>query len=1034
VFRKPAAIGLLIASLSSAPCARAGWRHFTTADGLASTSARYILEDHTETLWFATFAGVSRFDGISWQTFTTTNGLASNIVTCILEDRNGVFWFGTDRGVTRYDGTHWQTYTLTTGLLGNLVNSITEDRAGNLWFATNNGATRFDGQNWTNGIAGLSVECVFEDRAGTLWFGTTSAGVYRFDGSYTHIAPAPGGLASGTVRRILESRDGSFWFATNAGASRLDAQGAWTTYTTADGLASNNLRSMFEDRRGILWFGTVVSGVTRFDGRMWQSFLEGLPINEITQDRSGNIWFAQSGGVTRFDGVSIRSFPEIPELYNGIAYKVTEDRDGSFWIGSENGAFRFDGRRWERYTASDSVPSDTVLSVIRDRRGNLWFSCWGGGIARRDTLGAWRTFTTADGLASQYVRWCYEDPGGTIWAVMSGGVSRFDDPGWTSFTIADGLPSDDVMYMTEDRAGNLWFTTRDRGIARLDPEGAWWSYDNTNGLAGNSVWHVFEDRDGSLWFTARGSGLSRRDPLGQWTTITSAGGLSNNFPMATSQDRDGNLWFGQDLNGGVTRYNGSSWRTLGLSDGLPNASTGFTLEDTAGDLWISSFRGAFLYSPDRVPPRTVISSRPPAISASRRQTAAFAALGESERIEFSWRLDGGSWSPWSASPLWSDDFVSDGNHVLEVRARDYWTNVDPTPEATTFQVDAIPPVAVIASPAFGAPVHGTVEVRGTAKDARFQSYEVAVRREGASTWTAPDATLLASSPVPVNDASLAQWDTSPLADGRYEVRLAVVDALGLTGTAQVTVVVDNVAPFADVTSPIKVTAAAGGHVYTTGSELHLYVPPNGFTEDAVVTIRALSGDQEIPPVLSGAGAPVGTGYELSWAGGRLRKPATLDVSLAGVTSGTGVPAIYRSADGTNWSRLGGTRSDGKLSLAIQDPGRYALYLDSGAPLGGRTVSALSFTPRVFSPAGTYGNRDVGIAFTLGRPGSVTVKVYDRSGKLTRVVTSGQAMGAGSNLVRWDGRDRDGTVVRDDLYLITVEAFGETQKKALSVVR
>ena len=95
---------------------------------------------------------------------------------------------------------------------------------------------------------------------------------------------------------------------------------------------------------------------------------------------------------------------------------------------------------------------------------------------------------------------------------------------------------------------------------------------------------------------------------------------------------------------------------------------------------------------------------------------------------------------------------------------------------------------------------------------------------------------------------------------------------------------------------------------------------------------------------------------------------------------------------------------------------------------------MSLTPRVFSPRGRFASPEVAIGFTLGRPGGVTVKVYNRAGRLVREVATGLSLGAGANLVRWDGRDRQGAVVEDDLYVVTVEALGEKRTQTLAVVR
>jgi hypothetical protein len=291
--------------------------------------------------------------------------------------------------------------------------------------------------------------------------------------------------------------------------------------------------------------------------------------------------------------------------------------------------------------------------------------------------------------------------------------------------------------------------------------------------------------------------------------------------------------------------------------------------------------------------------------------------------------------------------------------------------------------------------------------------------------------------VPVSDGILAYWDTAGVADGEYDLRVAVTDSLGLVGTTQTRVIVDDHAPFADETAPAKVPAAIGGDIYTTNSELHLYFPPHAFREDAVVTIVPTAADS-VPQTLPSGAVRVLPGYSISWSGAALSKQATLEFSLAGVdmASVAGTLALYGLAGGAAWQRLGGTvdRSASRISLVVTQPGRYALFAESGVFIGGGALSALSFTPRVFSPTGAFADREVGIGFTLGRPAPVTVRVYARNGRLIRDVVLDAPLGAGANLVRWDGRSREGGFVTDGVYLVTVEALGHTETKPLAVVK
>ncbi len=46
-------------------------------------------------MWFATDAGVSRFNGYEFENFDYSNGLTDNTVFLITEDHKGRIWFGT---------------------------------------------------------------------------------------------------------------------------------------------------------------------------------------------------------------------------------------------------------------------------------------------------------------------------------------------------------------------------------------------------------------------------------------------------------------------------------------------------------------------------------------------------------------------------------------------------------------------------------------------------------------------------------------------------------------------------------------------------------------------------------------------------------------------------------------------------------------------------------------------------------------------------------------------------------------------------
>jgi len=65
-------------------------------------------------------------------------------------------------------------------------------------------------------------------------------------------------------------------------------------------------------------------------------------------------------------------------------------------------------------------------------------------------------FTSADGLADDFVRSLYSDRSGTLWIGTRRGLSHYKDGAFTSYSAMDGLGSDLVGAITEDTDGSLW--------------------------------------------------------------------------------------------------------------------------------------------------------------------------------------------------------------------------------------------------------------------------------------------------------------------------------------------------------------------------------------------------------------------------------------------------------------------------------------------------------------------------------------------------------------------------------------------------
>lgn len=82
------------------------------------------------------------------------------------------------------------------------------------------------------------------------------------------------------------------------------------------------------------------------------------------------------------------------------------------------------------------------------------------------------------------------------------------------------------------------------------------------------------------------------------------------------------------------------------------------------------------------------------------------------------------------------------------------------------------PSARITAPLDGAPVFGTITISGTAANPQFQSYRLdylSINEAGAQ-WQPISRQINQQ----VNNGILGQWDTTPVKDGLYDIRLRVI--------------------------------------------------------------------------------------------------------------------------------------------------------------------------------------------------------------------------------------------------------------------
>ena len=588
---------LLLPALANA--ARLPVRVYTTADGLANDRVDRGTRDSRGFLWFATYDGVSRFDGQRFESFGTADGLPDPETHDVCETRDGRIWVATEGGVA--------------------------------WLDPRERATRprFHPMRLGASAAEDSTAALLQDSAGTLWIGSMG-GLWRWDGAHAERVSLRPGRQPLVLVMAEDRRDQSLWLGTTWGLVHRLRDGSVEHFRIEpDDEPDDRVFSLTLDHTGRLWIGTAGPRLVAVT----------LPIPPTTQP----LWLAAA-----HDSRFLRH-----EALGMVRRNFLEDSHGNLWIGATR-LTRYDGRKFEELGAAQGVPENSPGPCLEDAAGDLWFGTDTHGLVRLSARGL-VTYTRVDGLEPIYTQAFVEDAAGTFYAITNWGghvINRFDGDHFTSvrprlprdvtrvawgsgqvafadregrwwyptgqglarypklarledltttmpqfFTQQDGLPGRDVLTLYQDRQGDVWIATMSpTGLARWDHQSGRFEPTPREWPKGVAVSYV-EDRTGALWIGYNDAHLLRKRG-DEVRVFGEADGLPRGSVQALLIDHRGRLWAAID-SGGVVRIDDPSRPTFARVAGLSSERANALAEDAQGRIYVGTTRGIDRLDPDR---------------------------------------------------------------------------------------------------------------------------------------------------------------------------------------------------------------------------------------------------------------------------------------------------------------------------------------------------------------------------------------------------------------------------------------------------
>jgi signal transduction histidine kinase/ligand-binding sensor domain-containing protein len=525
------------------------------------------------TLWIGTFAGLVSWNGDKLTQYPEVGGL---FVTSLLEDREGTVWAGmlggspgtpTGRLCAIRSG-RAQCY-LEDGAFGSFVWSLAEDSSGVLWAGAESGLWRWKpGASKRYAMPGRRLGDMTKTDDGRLLLGVSGAGLRQIVGDkveeYSIHRPVNRNVLlpdrEVDSNKLLRDRDGGLWIGTHEHGLIHVQQGRTDVFTKSDGLSGDTSCSIFEDREGNVWFAST-RGLDRFQelpviNISKQQGLSSDNTHSVIAATDGSVWIGTQHGLTRWKAGRFTVFRKSSGLPDDETQSLYQDYRGRLWVFTKHGLAYFEDGR---FVAISGVPSEEVYSITGDRAGNLWLSGNKGLSHLRDGRLVEHFQWSALGRRQQ-AKVILADQGGlwlSFW--LDGGVLYFKDGQVrASYTPADGLGKGHVPGLRLDAGGALWAATEEGGLSRIK-DGRISTLTNRNGLPCDTVHWTIEDDDRSLWlYTSCGLVRIARTELDAWvadpqrrieTTVWDSsdgvrlGAVATSFNPPVTKSTDGKLWF-----------------------------------------------------------------------------------------------------------------------------------------------------------------------------------------------------------------------------------------------------------------------------------------------------------------------------------------------------------------------------------------------------------------------------------------------------------------------------------------------------------
>jgi len=601
----------------------------TTNEGLSFNTVAAIHQDNSGFMWFQTWKGIDRYDGIEFLNYRTIPERHTEAGEAIVEDSLGNLWYGDDLSVYKRAEDSAGQIRLNShgeeGAIGYLIDILLgPDNL--LYLATFENILTvdpYDADFTVDTILSLDSASPFQriskikfGKDNRLWL-ATEEGLYTYQtGKDTTIwfdrMKYPDNRY---IHDFLFDLDGNLWAVFTDVLIKYDFHQKSTTHFQLPDQEGAVFSKVYQTNDGTIWIGTVEKGLyylkpgqDRLD-----CLLDHSDISAIYEDRSGRLWIGtENAGVFLYD--PMRNFyKQLPlkleeQTWTSLHInKVLSDGESGLWITSHSLGLLYHHFKTGITSIIDEENNQSNL-LYRDRQGIIWYHSREFIVCYNPQTRSIRKIRLP--VTDQFPIWNYGNVitdmclfhDKLILSSDKGQVYAFD-PLTEEFTLI--LKNDSNIRAMIPEKDSLMVALYRTGVVVIDSTfsitDTIYNNNTDKGLINHAVMTIYRDRFDTLWIGGYG-GLSKLNPrIMEFECVFDFHGFSG-YVASLLEDKQGNLWIGSS--NGIYKYDRESNRFT-LMDSNHGVPTGRFFSNCAaqtpgGMMYFGGNNGIVYFRPDEV--------------------------------------------------------------------------------------------------------------------------------------------------------------------------------------------------------------------------------------------------------------------------------------------------------------------------------------------------------------------------------------------------------------------------------------------------